>query len=94
MRVVECGGPRVSEQQSAALRREYWRALNLFSVLGKALPERNLGFPGLREGRRTRPSTAGVGSFFLSFFRTIFGRPFFRSLVIFSPSGNLFIENH
>ena len=41
---MECGGPRVSEQ-SAALRRECWRALNLFSGLGKSLPERNLWIP-------------------------------------------------
>ena len=42
---MECGGPRVSEQQSAALRRECWRALDLLSGLGKSLPERNLWIP-------------------------------------------------
>ena len=42
---MECGGPRVSEQQSAALRRECWRVLNLFSGLAKSLPERNLWIP-------------------------------------------------
>ena len=42
---MECGGHRVSDLQSAALRRECWRALNLFSVLGKSLPERNLWIP-------------------------------------------------
>ena len=32
-------------KESAALRRECWRALDLFSGLGKSLPERNLWIP-------------------------------------------------
>ena len=45
-------------KESAALHRECWRALNLFSVLGKSLPERNLGFLGLRDGRRPSPPSS------------------------------------
>ena len=74
---MECGGHRVSDLQSAALRRECWRALDLFSVLGKSLPERNLGFLGLRDGRRPSPETGEVGSFFASFFSIGFWRLFF-----------------
>ena len=32
-------------KESAALRRECWRVLDLFSGLGKSLPERNLWIP-------------------------------------------------
>ena len=53
--------------------------------LGKSLPERNLGFLGLRDGRRPSPATGVVASFFASFFSIDFWKAFFRFLVIFGP---------
>ena len=82
---MECGGPRVSDQQSAALRRECWRALDLFSVLGKSLPERNLWIPWAARRRRTQPPTGIIAFFFSTFFSIDFWKAFFRFLVIFEP---------
>ena len=68
---MECGGPRVSDQQSAALRRECWRALDLFSVLGKSLPERNLWIPW---AARVPPHSPRYGLYSLLFFGLFFDR--------------------
>ena len=64
-------------KESAALRRECWRVLDHGSDLTRAFLSRNLGFLGLRGGRRPSLETVIFASFFLLFFQSVFGRPFF-----------------
>ena len=76
--------------QSAALRRECWRSVTWFQK-----SRQKSSWAGIlhsyrsREGRRTRPSTGRVASFFASFFSIDFWKAFFQFLLIFDSPWRL-----